>query len=191
MRRETNRALGRDRGRGKAAGHRGWEAGSVGRPEWRTGKSGQPRLTPKCGRERAVLSHFYSTAFSGGPKPSSRSPCTSECSFVDEAVILADHENIRIETELTGTEGVLAAPLGVPVAEELGRAARVEGIIFRMIDLAIFAGSVHGRAEDARADAHPMLAQEDDLRGIWHCSQRAAHHHGIPHVAYLAVFRRE
>src|SRR6266566_796387 len=129
MRRETNRARGRDRGRDKAAGHRGWEAGSVGRPEWRTGKSGQPRLTPQCGRERAVLSHFYSTAFSGGPKPSSRSPRSSECSLVNEAVVLADDRDVRNEAEFAGTERVFAAPLRVAVAEELGRAAGVERII--------------------------------------------------------------
>src|SRR5437868_1989055 len=104
MRRKTNRAPGQ--GRSNAAGHRGWEAGSVERPEWRTGKGGQPRLTPQCGRERAVLSHFYSTAFSGGPKLSSRSTRSSECSLVDEAVVLADDRDVRHEAEFAGTERV-------------------------------------------------------------------------------------
>src|SRR5207302_1737506 len=108
-----------------------------------------------------------------------------------KTVVLADHENVRRQAELTGAECALATPLRVTVTEELRGAARVKGIVLWVIHLAVGAHGLNCRPQDAGADADPVLAQEDDLRRIGYCGQRAAHHHRVPHVADRAVLSRK
>src|SRR5262249_20812234 len=132
------------------------------------------------------------------PRPDGKPGCDgsqlaspSEGAFVGEAVIFADHRHVRIEAELTRAERVLAAPLRVSVAEQLVGAARVQGIVGGMVHLTILVGARPCWAQNARADAEPVLAEEYDPGRAWDGRQRPSHHDRIAHVAHVAVRGRD
>src|SRR6266542_2498868 len=84
-----------------------------------------------------------------------------ERSFVEEAILLADDRNVRVEAEFAGAQAVFAPPLGVAVAEQLGGAAGVERVVGGMVHLAVLAAARIRRAEHARAHLEGVLAHED------------------------------
>src|SRR5215212_8120621 len=74
-----------------------------------------------------------------------------EGAFVEEAILLADDRDVRVEPEFPGAQAVLAPPLGVAVAEHFRGAAGVERVVGRVVDLAVLAAAGIRRPEHARA----------------------------------------